>query len=173
MEYIAKDAANRQCPKGIVVNMSLGGEFSQATNDAAAALVKQGYFVAVAAGNGDEQQNPVDAKDFSPASEPTVCTIGATDSQDNIARFSNYGSAVALHGPGVGIKSVRVGGGSLDMDGTSMASPHIAGLGAYFLGLGKPAGSMCEYLQGLALNGTIKGVHSGTKNLLAQNGVGA
>ncbi|KAK2595612.1 hypothetical protein QQS21_006659 [Conoideocrella luteorostrata] len=173
LEHVSQDAAQRDCPKGVVVNMSLGGPYSQASNDAAAELVRRGYFVAVAAGNGDELQRPIDAANVSPASEPSVCTIGATDYQDRTASFTNYGSVVDLHGPGVDVYSVRVGGGNLKMSGTSMATPHIAGLGAYFLALGKPASSMCGYLQGIALRGVISGVHSGTKNLLAQNGVGA
>lgn len=149
--------------------MSLGGDFSQATNDAVAALVKKGFFVAVAAGNGDENNNPIDAGDVSPASEPSACTVGASDSRDRIASFSNYGAVLDIHGPGVGVISTRSGGGTTSMDGTSMATPHIAGLGAYFMGLGKSASGLCDYLQSIALKNAISGVDSGTKNLLAQN----
>ncbi|KAK2605973.1 hypothetical protein QQS21_003599 [Conoideocrella luteorostrata] len=173
LDYISKDAASRSCPKGIVVNMSLGGDYSQASNNAVAALVKRGYFVAVAAGNGDARGNPINAQNVSPASEKSACTIGATDSSDRVASFSNYGSLVDLHGPGVSVVSVRAGGGYTTMSGTSMATPHVAGLGAYFLGLGKPANNMCQYLQSVALKNNIQGLHSGTSNLLAQNGIGA
>ncbi|KPM46439.1 Proteinase R [Neonectria ditissima] len=171
MEHVSKDAANRDCPNGIVVNMSLGGSFSQMTNDAAAALVRKGYFVAVAAGNGDEKSRPLNAAEVSPASAASVCTIGSVDVNNHIAFDSNYGPGVDLHGPGVKVTSVRAGGGFLEMSGTSMATPHIAGLGAYFLALGKSADTMCEYLQSLALQGVIQGLYSGTQNLLAQNGV--
>lgn len=169
LEYVAQDAASRSCPNGVVVNMSLGGGFSQASNDAVAALVRKGIFVAVAAGNGDEFNNPIDAGDVSPASEPSACTVGASDKNDQIASFSNYGSVVDIHGPGVDVVSLKIGGGTTTMSGTSMATPHIAGLAAYFMGLGKSASGLCDYLQSISLQDVISGVHDGTKNLLAQN----
>ncbi|TQV93055.1 hypothetical protein V2A60_003632 [Cordyceps javanica] len=169
LEYVAQDAASRNCPKGVVVNMSLGGGFSQASNDAVAALVRKGFFVAVAAGNGDDNNIPIDARNVSPASEPSACTVGASDSSDRIASFSNYGSVLDIHGPGVNVVSTRTGGGTTTMSGTSMATPHIAGLAAYFMGLGRSASGMCEYLQSISLKDAISGVRSGTKNLLAQN----
>ncbi|OAA35063.1 subtilisin-like protease PR1G [Metarhizium rileyi] len=174
MEEVAKDVAKRKCPKGVVVNMSLGGGKSQSLNNAAAALVKKGYFVAVAAGNGDENGVPQDSNDFSPASEPSVCTVGSVDARDQTAPDTNYGNKVDIHAPGVDVLSTRVGGGSLRMSGTSMATPHVAGLGAYFLSLDKsPASNMCAYLQKNALQGVIGDLNRGTRNLLAQNGVGA
>ncbi|OAA45371.1 oryzin precursor [Cordyceps fumosorosea ARSEF 2679] len=174
LEYVAQDAANRDCPNGVVVNMSLGGDFSQSTNDAVAALVKKGIFVAVAAGNGKRDCKtcpvyPIDASEVSPASEPSACTVGATDKADTVASFSNYGSLVDIHGPGVSVTSLAVGGGTTSMSGTSMATPHIAGLAAYFMGQGKSASGLCEYLQKIAIEGVISNVHDGTKNLLAQN----
>lgn len=170
LEYVATDAARRNCPKGVVVNMSLGGDYSQASNDAVAALVRKGFFVAVAAGNGDINQNPIDTRYVSPASEPLACTVAASDSSDRIASFSNYGSAVDIIGPGVGVVSARTGGGTVSMSGTSMATPHVAGLGAYMLSFGVGTNGLCQYLQKGALSNRISGVRSGTKNLLAQNG---
>lgn len=149
--------------------MSLGGRFSQASNDAVAALVKQGIFVAVAAGNGDSLGNPVDAGTVSPASEPSACTVGGSDANDDIYSSSNYGSVVDIHGPAVRVVSLAVGGGTTTMTGTSMATPHISGLAAYFLGLGKSTSGLCDYLQSIAIKNAISGVASGTKNLLAQN----
>ncbi|OAA80472.1 oryzin precursor [Akanthomyces lecanii RCEF 1005] len=169
LEYVAQDAARRNCPKGVVVNMSLGGGFSQASNDAVAALVRKGFFVAVAAGNGDENNIPIDAADVSPASEPSACTVGASDKNDDIASFSNYGEPLDIHGPGVNVVSLRIGGGTTTMSGTSMATPHIAGLAAYFMGLGRSAEGMCDYLQSISIKDAISGVREGTKNLLAQN----
>lgn len=170
LEYVATDAARRNCPKGVVVNMSLGGGFSQASNDAVAALVRKGFFVAVAAGNGDINQNPIDASYVSPASEPLACTVAASDSSDRIASFSNYGAPIDITGPGVGIVSARTGGGTVSMSGTSMATPHIAGLGAYMLSFDVGTNGLCEYLQRGALSNRVSGVRAGTKNLLAQNG---
>lgn len=106
---------------------------------------------------------------YSPASEPSVCTIGATDKDDKTAYFTNYGKGLDLYGPGVDIVSLAPGGGTASMDGTSMATPHIAGLGAYFMSLGRKADGLCDYLKSIALKDVISGVPSGTANLLAQN----
>lgn len=78
--------------------MSLGGGFSQTTNDAVAAAVDAGVFTVVAAGN-----DGADASQTSPASEPFVFTVGATDRNDNRASFSNFGPVVDIFAPGVNI----------------------------------------------------------------------
>jgi subtilisin family serine protease len=85
--------------------MSLGGSKSASVNSAAANSVTAGLMLAVAAGN--EAQN---AANVSPASEPTVFTVGATDINDKIASFSNYGSVVDIFAPGVNILSTWIGG---------------------------------------------------------------
>uniref|UniRef100_A0A0B7K6I1 Peptidase S8/S53 domain-containing protein n=1 Tax=Bionectria ochroleuca TaxID=29856 RepID=A0A0B7K6I1_BIOOC len=72
--------------------------------------------------------------------------------------------------PGVAIESVKVGGGSTSLSGTSMASPHVAGLAAYLLGNGASASGLCETIASSALEDVIKKVPSGTKNLLINNG---
>lgn len=105
MDFVTSDVATRSCPNGTVANMSLGGGRSTAINAAAAAMVKAGVFLAVAAGNSAD-----DATFYSPASEPTVCTVGATDNTDAIAWFSNYGSLVDIFAPGVDVLSSWIGG---------------------------------------------------------------
>jgi subtilisin family serine protease len=85
--------------------MSLGGSKSASVNSAAANAVTSGLFLAVAAGNDGR-----DASNYSPASEPTAFTVGATDSADKIASFSNYGALVDLFAPGVSILSTWIGG---------------------------------------------------------------
>jgi hypothetical protein len=87
--------------------MSLGGGYSASINQAAAALVDAGIFLAVAAGNDN-----ADASNYSPASEASVCTVGATDSSDRKASYSNYGSIVDIQAPGSSIKSTWIGGSS-------------------------------------------------------------
>jgi subtilisin family serine protease len=80
--------------------MSLGGSKSQAVNDAVASAVDAGVFMAVAAGN--------EAQDFSntsPASEPKAFAVGASDSTDTLASFSNYGQTLGIIAPGVDILS--------------------------------------------------------------------
>ncbi|KAG4220271.1 hypothetical protein PC116_g31250 [Phytophthora cactorum] len=169
MDFVAKDAKTRNCPKGVVANMSLGSDFSFTVNFAAQALVEAGVFLAVAAGNSAR-----DARDTSPASEPSVCTVGASDKTDAIAYFSNYGSVVDVFAPGVDVVSSFIGGKDVThtYSGTSMASPHVAGLGAYLLALEgqKSPTELCSYIQEIATSGALSGVPSNTKNLVAFNG---
>jgi len=169
MNFVATDSKTRNCPNGTVANMSLGGGLSTSTNSAAAALVNAGVFLAVAAGNDNK-----DAKNYSPASEPTVCTVGATANTDAKSSFSNFGSVVDVFAPGTSILSTWIGSNTATntISGTSMASPHIAGLGAYLLGLlgKKTPAALCSYIGSTANSGVITGLPSGTKNLLAFNG---
>lgn len=169
INYVASDAPTRDCPKGAVANMSLGGGKNQAVNDAVKAAVAAGVFMAIAAGNSND-----DTRFYSPASEPTACTVGASDINDRRATFSNYGSLVDVFGPGVNVTSAWNNGGINTISGTSMATPHIAGLGAYLLSLGAAqVNGLCEYIAGTATKGALTGLPSGTVNLLAYNGVTA
>jgi hypothetical protein len=104
INFVANDVKTRSCPNGAVANMSLGGGRSTAVNSAAANAVTAGVFMAVAAGNDGR-----DAQNSSPASETTVFTVGATDSSDRLASFSNYGSVVDILAPGVSILSTWIG----------------------------------------------------------------
>jgi subtilisin family serine protease len=164
MDYVLRDARTHDCPNGIVVNMSITGGYSVAVNSAAAAMDSAGLFLAVAAGNFAE-----DASFFSPASESSACTVGATDSSDALASFSNYGSIVDVLAPGVDIMSTWIGNTTKTINGTSMASPHVAGLAAYLLGLGNGMSGLCDAIAGMALQGVVSGVPSGTANLLISN----
>lgn len=100
MDFVTSDSQTRNCPNGTVANMSLGGGKSTAVNTAAAAMVKAGVFLAVAAGNDN-----YDAASYSPASEATACTVGATDYTDARAYYSNYGRLVDIFAPGSDILS--------------------------------------------------------------------
>lgn len=173
IDFVASDARNRtaagQCPKGVVANMSLGGGRSDAINSAVAAAVRSGVFFAVAAGNSDD-----DAQFYSPASEPTACTVGATDVADARAWFSNYGAGVDVYAPGVDVLSSWIGGpdNTDTISGTSMASPHVAGLAAYLLALLGPKTpvELCQYLKDTATLGTITDLPNGTFNAIVFNG---
>ena len=117
--------------KPAVANMSLGGGASRAVDDAVKRSANGGVFYAVAAGN-----DGANACNSSPARAGThngVLTVGATDSNDREASWSNYGSCVDIWAPGVNILSTRNGGGTTTMSGTSMASPHGAGGAALYL----------------------------------------
>jgi len=120
--------------KPAVANMSLGGGASQLLDDAVRNAAAKGIFFSIAAGNSS-----VDACSTSPArvgggSTPGVMTVAATDSIDLEASFSNYGACVDIWAPGVSITSLKVGGGTAVMSGTSMASPHVGGAAALYLG---------------------------------------
>lgn len=119
--------------KPAVANMSLGGGVSQAIDDAVRRSAASGVFYALAAGN-----DGADACSHSPAragagTNNGIMTVGATDSADKEASFSNYGTCVDIWAPGVSVVSTRKGGGTTTMSGTSMASPHGAGGGALYL----------------------------------------
>ena len=120
-------AANHQAPA--VANMSLGGGRSEAMNEAVRRAIASGVTFAVAAGNDGS-----DACSVSPASTPEAITVGATDRNDSIADFSNQGSCVDLFAPGVDIPSASIlGPAPAVWSGTSMATPHVAGVAALFL----------------------------------------
>ncbi|HEY3078652.1 MAG TPA: S8 family serine peptidase [Chloroflexota bacterium] len=109
-----------------VINMSLGAaggcpvNVQQAINGAWAA----GVVVVAAAGN-----DGLAAASW-PANCANVLAVAATDSLDRKASFSNYGDGVAVAAPGVDILSADYTGGYWSFSGTSMASPHAAGLAA-------------------------------------------
>ncbi|RYP16985.1 hypothetical protein DL765_004827 [Monosporascus sp. GIB2] len=167
MDFVASDYTSRECPNGAFANLSLGGGSSAAVNVAAANMVASGVFLGVAAGNSND-----DAKYYSPASAPEACTVGATDSSDSRAYYSNYGALVDVFAPGSDILSTWIGGSTNTISGTSMATPHIVGLAAYLAGLqGNPgASAMCNLIRDLATPGVLRGIPSGTVNLLAFNG---
>ncbi|KAK1234244.1 proteinase B [Marasmius sp. AFHP31] len=117
--------------KGSVANMSLGGGKSRALDDIVDAAVAAGMHFAVAAGNENR-----DACNSSPAASKNSVTVGASDLGDKRADFSNYGPCVDIFGPGVAIRSTwNTGNSTNTISGTSMASPHTAGLMAYLLSI--------------------------------------
>ncbi|MFE2944029.1 S8 family peptidase [Streptomyces sp. NPDC059255] len=119
-DWVAKNAK-----QPAVMNASLGGPRSTAVNTAVNAVADSGVVPVVAAGN--ENRN---ACDVSPAGASKVITVGATDEQDRQASFSNWGTCLELYAPGVDIISAKLGGGYKALSGTSMASPHVAGVAA-------------------------------------------
>jgi subtilisin family serine protease len=166
IQWVANNA-----PAKSVLSMSLGGGYSSAVNSAVRSTVSAGVTVVVAAGNSN-----ADAANYSPASEPSAITVGATDSNDRRASFSNYGTLLDVFAPGVDILSSWIGSTTATntISGTSMATPHIAGLAAYLIGLEgltSPA-SVASRIGALATSGVITDV-KGSKNLLAYNGNGA
>jgi subtilisin family serine protease len=146
-----------------VANMSLGGGRSTTLNTAANNLANSGVFLAVAAGN--ENQN---ACNVSPASASAAYTTAASDRTDLKASFSNWGSCVDGWAPGVSIKSAWLSSGTRTISGTSMATPHVAGVGAlYKSNFGEASSAtVASWINTNATAGVIRSNPSGTPNRL-------
>jgi aqualysin 1 len=133
--------ANKKQPA--VANMSLGGGKSNALEIAVINSVNSGVFYAVAAGN-----NGANACNYSPASlgatVPGLISTAATDSLDRGASFSNFGTCVDMWAPGVNVLSTKRGGGTISYNGTSMASPHVAGAAVAELSFGPKSPAQVE-----------------------------
>ncbi|RVD82442.1 uncharacterized protein DFL_006869 [Arthrobotrys flagrans] len=167
--------------KGSVANMSLGGGKSTTLDLAVNAAVDNGIHFAVAAGNDN-----ADACNYSPAAARNAVTVGASTLADARAYFSNHGKCVDIFAPGLNIQSTWIGSEHAvnTISGTSMASPHIAGLLAYFVSL-QPAtdsafavgeltpAALKKSMISIASPGKLRDLPKETVNLLAFNGGGS
>lgn len=125
LDWILKNGS-----KPAVVNMSLGGAPSSSLDSAVENLYNNGYVMVVAAGNSN-----TDACTSSPARTSNAITVAATDNTDTRASYSNYGSCVDIFAPGSQINSSWIGSNTATkvLNGTSMATPHVAGVVAELL----------------------------------------
>ncbi|KAI0322107.1 peptidase 1 [Amylostereum chailletii] len=130
LDFVAKAVAASQRPS--VVNMSLTADPStRAVDTAVNGVTGKGIHVTVAAGNYNS-----DAMNYTPARVPSAVTVGSMDIPDTKRATSNWGTAVDIFAPGGDITSTWIGSNTAtnSISGTSMASPHVAGLIAYFIG---------------------------------------
>lgn len=179
-QVAAAKKGKRKGFKGSVANMSLGGGKTTPLDAAVNAAVSAGLHFAVAAGNDN-----ADACNYSPAAAEKALTVGASAIDDSRAYFSNYGKCTDIFAPGLNIQSTWIGSKTAinTISGTSMASPHICGLLAYYLSLQPAADS--EYsvapitpeklksnILAVSTIGALTDIPSDTPNLLAWNGGG-
>lgn len=141
-----------------VVSMSIGGDYSSALNAAVQDVIDAGVAVVVAAGNEGD-----DARYYSPASAPNAITVGATDRNDRLSYFSNFGAFVDIQAPGEDITSASADSNSSTdtWSGTSMATPHVSGVIAQLLQAGYKTPSQ---IRSLLLSNASSGVVRGTSS---------
>jgi subtilisin len=134
-----------------IASLSLGGGGSTSLRDACDKTFAAGVLLVAAAGNA---AGPVSY----PAAYPSVLAVSATDSQDRLAEFSNFGPEIALTAPGVNIYSTYKGGSYSAMSGTSAACPHVTGAAALV------------WAAGVASNTAVRDILTGTAQDLGTTG---
>jgi cerevisin len=160
IEWVIKHHKSRGKGAKSAANMSLGGGRSKTLDKVVDAAVDAGVHFVVAAGNDD-----ADACNYSPAASEKAITVGATTIADRLAWFSNHGKCVNILAPGKDILSSWIGSvtATNTISGTSMASPHVAGLAAVYLGGSKTAFTGKE-LMDLFIKWSVKDVIAGLPN---------
>ncbi len=151
--------------KPAVANMSLGGGASSALDTAVSNAITAGVTFAVAAGNDN-----VDACNSSPASVASAITVGSTTNTDARSSFSNYGTCLDIFAPGSSIMSAWYTSDTATntISGTSMATPHVAGVAALYLQgntTASPATVRNAIVNG-ASTSKLTGIGTGSPNLL-------
>lgn len=156
---------NHQAGEPAVANMSLGGGANAALDTAVRNMIADGVSCAIAAGNGNILGFPVNSCNQSPSRVAEGITVGASDINDAKASFSNFGTCVDLHAPGVNITSSWATSDTATntINGTSMATPHVVGVAALYLQtnpLASPA-LVQQTIKDLSTKGVVTGTGGG------------
>jgi subtilisin family serine protease len=165
-------AQHHQAGQPAVANMSLGAQGSDAATETAVRnATADGVVFAIASGNSN-----ADACGFTPARVAEAITVNASDINDARASFSNFGTCTDIFAPGVNITSAWMTSDTATntISGTSMATPHVAGGAALFLGA-NPTATPAQVQAALKSNGTpnkISNPGTGSPNTLLFTGTG-
>jgi subtilisin family serine protease len=159
------DWVRRNHVKPAVANMSLGGGANSSVDTAINNLINAGVTTVVAAGNSN-----ANACNYSPARVANAITVGSTTSSDARSSFSNYGSCLDIFAPGSSVLSAwhTTDIATNTISGTSMASPHVAGVAALYLS-GSTSASPSTVRNALVNNattGVVTSAGSGSPNRL-------
>ena len=154
-------------------NMSLGGGASSSLDTAVTNSINDGITYAIAAGNGDIFGNPQNACNSSPARVAAAITVSATNSSDQKASWANYGTCVDIFAPGVSIPSAWYTSDTATntISGTSMASPHVAGVAAQYLQTNSSASpsAVANAIVSNSTTGVVSNPGTGSPNRLLYN----
>ena len=132
IDWVTTDVQATPSRKPAVANMSLGGGANQTVDDAVKRSIAAGVTYGLAAGN----DNGANACNTSPARTPEAITVGSTERTDARSSFSNIGTCVDIFAPGSAITSAWLtdDNATNTISGTSMATPHVVGAAAVYLG---------------------------------------
>jgi len=156
---------NKVTSRRNVASMSLGGGASTALDSSVEQSIAGGVTYSIAAGNDN-----ANACNYSPARVSTAITVGATTNTDARSSFSNIGTCVNIFAPGSSITSDWIGSNTATntISGTSMATPHVAGVAALVLtqGLATTPAAVRTWLVNNGSPNVLSGVGTGSPNVL-------
>jgi len=167
--YYSGNKKNLNKKNKTIINLSVGGSKSPALNHVIKYTSKHfGIHFAIAAGN-----DGADACEYSPGSSKLSLTTGAIGKEGKVAVFSNVGTCVDIYAPGVEILSAWPGFDYKVLSGTSMATPHVAGVMAVYLTYEKyKVKELMERIEGDAERegerGEVKGKEENMKSMTGE-----